>query len=146
MFKVRDLCLAVLVSFVLTSWSIDAEEPQQSTVRRVVTGTSERLPTSDVDLLRIRFEPGSRTYWHTHQSAQIYLVEVGRGRFQVQGREIREVGPGEPVYMPPNVPHWHGAAPAEPATCFHAYPGGVAITILEEVTEQEYMGQVVTTR
>ncbi len=130
-----------LIWTILTPGSVDAQPPARSTPRRVVTGESERLPTSDVDLLRIRFEAGSRTYWHTHENAQIYLVEEGRGRLQIQGREILQVGPGDPVYLPPNLPHWHGAAPDESATCLHAYPGGVAITIMDEVTEEEYLGR-----
>ena len=31
-------------------------------------------------------------------------------------------------------------APDEAATCLHAYPGGVAITMMEEVTEADYLG------
>ena len=71
---------------------------------KCVTGEAERLPHSDVALLRIRFQAGSRTHWHTHENAQIYLVEEGRGRVQIQGQEILDVGPGEPVYMPPMCP------------------------------------------
>ena len=117
-----------------------AETAPVEELRRVVTGASTRLPTADVDLLRILFEAGARTYWHVHASPQIYLVEAGRGRLQMRGSGILDVDPGEPVYLPANVPHWHGAAPDEAATCLHAYPGGVAITMMEEVTEADYLG------
>ena len=117
-----------------------AETAPVQELRRVVTGASTRLPTADVDLLRILFEAGARTYWHVHASPQIYLVEAGRGRLQMRGSGILDVDPGEPVYLPANVPHWHGAAPDEAATCLHAYPGGVAITMMEEVTEADYLG------
>ncbi len=110
------------------------------TQRRVVTGDSTRLPTDDVALLRIRFEAGARTHWHVHANPQIYLVEAGRGRIQVRGEPPRDVEAGEPVLLPANVPHWHGASADAAATCLHAYPGGVAITMLEEVTEAEYLG------
>ena len=110
------------------------------TQRRVVTGDSTRLPTDDVALLRIRFEAGARTHWHVHANPQIYLVETGRGRIQVRGEPPRDVEAGEPVLLPANVPHWHGASADAAATCLHAYPGGVAITMLEEVTEAEYLG------
>ena len=117
-----------------------AETAPVQELRRVVTGASTRLPMADVDLLRILFEAGARTYWHVHASPQIYLVEAGRGRLQMRGSGILDVDPGEPVYLPANVPHWHGAAPDEAATCLHAYPGGVAITMMEEVTEADYLG------
>ena len=117
-----------------------AETAPVQELRRVVTGASTRLPTADADLLRILFEAGARTYWHVHASPQIYLVEAGRGRLQMRGSGILDVDPGEPVYLPANVPHWHGAAPDEAATCLHAYPGGVAITMMEEVTEADYLG------
>ena len=129
--------LVALTWMVGGSWAGNAQEPP----RRVITGDSERLTTDDVDLLRIHFEAGARTYWHVHENPQIYLVEAGRGRIQIRGSEIQDVLPGEPVYMPANVAHWHGAAPDQSATCLHAYPGGVAITLLDEVTEDEYLGR-----
>ena len=46
------------------------------------------------------------------------------------------------VFMPANVPRWHGASSSEAATCVHAYPGGVAITMMEEVTEDDYLGKM----
>lgn len=135
-----------LVSTAVLPQSVDAQQSSRSGLERVVTGEAVRLSHADVDLLRIRFEAGARTHWHTHEHAQIYLVEEGRGRIQIQGQEIRDVAPGEAVYMPPNVPHWHGASPDEAATCLHAYPGGVAITMMDEVTKEEYLGQTATTR
>ena len=135
-----------LASTALLPWSVDAQQPSQSSLERVVTGRAERLSHADVDLLRIRFEAGARTHWHTHENAQIYLVEEGRGRIQIQGQEIQDVAAGEVVHMPPNVPHWHGASPDEAATCLHAYPGGVAISMMDAVTEEQYLGQVATTK
>ena len=129
---------ALLATAVCTGTAGAQEVPQ--TQRRVVTGESTRLPTDDVALLRIRFEAGARTHWHVHANPQIYLVEAGRGRIQVRGEPPRDVEAGEPVLLPANAAHWHGASADAAATCLHAYPGGVAITMLEEVTEEEYLG------
>ena len=107
----------------------------------IITGLSTRGTTDDIALLRIRFEAGARTFWHVHENPQIYFVEDGVGRIQVRGEKIQDVRPGEAVFMPANVPHWHGASPSEAATCVHAYPGGVAITMMEEVTEDKYLGR-----
>ena len=134
--------LLYMPAVILCAGLAGAEPAPEQDLRRVVTGESTRLATADVDLLRIRFEAGARTYWHVHASPQIYLVEEGRGRLQMRGSGILDVGPGEPVYLPANIPHWHGAAPDTAATCLHAYPGGVAITMMDEVTEAEYLGAV----
>ncbi len=109
-------------------------------LRRVVSGEAARLPVDEVDVLRIRFEAGARTHWHVHASPQIFLVEEGLGRAQVRGGPLMDVRPGEPVLLAANVPHWHGAAPDEAATCLQIYPGGVSITMMEEVTEADYLG------
>ena len=109
-------------------------------LERVVSGAAARLPVDAVDVLRIRFEAGARTHWHVHESPQIFLVEEGLGRAQVRGGPLLEVRPGEPILLAANVPHWHGAAPGEAATCLQVYPCGVSITMLEEVTEADYHG------
>ena len=114
-------------------------QPRQD-LRRVVSGAAARLPVDAVDVLRIRFEAGARTHWHVHESAQIFLVEEGRGRAQIRGGPIMDVRPGEPILLAANTPHWHGAAPDEAATCLQVYPGGVSITMMEEVTEPDYLG------
>ena len=114
-------------------------QPRQD-LRRVVSGEAARVPVDEVDVLRIRFEAGARTHWHVHASPQIFLVEEGLGRAQVRGGPLLEVRPGEPILLAANVPHWHGAAPGEAATCLQVYPGGVSITMMEEVTEADYLG------
>ena len=135
----RLAVLACAISLIPCVGSAGGPQPPQD-LRRVVSGESTRMPTADVDLLRIRFEAGARTYWHVHASPQIFLVEDGRGRAQVRGGPIMEVRPGEPLLLAANVPHWHGAAPDEAATCLQVYPGGVTITMMAEVTEAEYLG------
>jgi len=112
-----------------------------SNPRRVITGPSTRQATSEVEVLRIRFEAGSRTYWHTHAEPQLLLVEEGRGRFQQRGEKIVELRAGESTYAPANVPHWHGAAPDAAATLLTVYPHGVKLTLLDEVTDAEYHGK-----
>ena len=136
---------AALLAAVLCAGAAGAQEVPQ-TQRRVVTGDSTRLPADDVAVLRIRFEAGARTHWHLHANPQIYLVEAGRGRIQVRGEPPRDVEAGEPVLLPANVPHWHGASADAAATCLQAYPGGVAITLFEEVTDEEYLGTAAPAR
>lgn len=59
----------------------------------------------------VTFEKGARTNWHKHTGGQILLVTAGEGRYQERGKELRILKPGDVVKIPPNVEHWHGAAP-----------------------------------
>jgi quercetin dioxygenase-like cupin family protein len=56
------------------------------------------------------FQPGSRTWWHSHTEGQLFFIEHGRGMVASQ-EQLQAVGPGDLVYAPPNELHWHGAAP-----------------------------------
>ena len=76
-----------------------------------VGGDPSRPDASDIRALRLRFEPGSRSNWHSHSTWQILMAEDGRGRTQERGGAIQELVPGRPIYTGPDVVHWHGAAP-----------------------------------
>ena len=65
----------------------------------------------DLSAARRHFEPGARTYWHSHDKGQLLLVEEGRMRTQKKGGPVSELGVGESDYAGPNVVHWHGATP-----------------------------------
>ena len=66
---------------------------------------------SHVRALRVTFEPGARTAWHTHPLGQTLLVTAGCGRVQSEGGPIREIRPGDTVWISPGEKHWHGAGP-----------------------------------
>jgi quercetin dioxygenase-like cupin family protein len=61
--------------------------------------------------VKVNFEPGARTFWHTHPLGQTLYITAGIGLVQVWGEEVREVRAGDVVYFGPNEKHWHGAAP-----------------------------------
>jgi quercetin dioxygenase-like cupin family protein len=58
----------------------------------------------------VTFEPGARTTWHTHPLGQTLIVTAGVGRVQHWGGPVLEIRPGDTVWIPPGVKHWHGAA------------------------------------
>ncbi len=60
-------------------------------------------------IYNVTFEPGARTYWHSHPGGQILLITGGEGYYQEAGRAARLLHPGDVVTIPPNVKHWHGA-------------------------------------
>jgi quercetin dioxygenase-like cupin family protein len=104
------------------------------------TGSVASLDASDVRGVRFKYEAGARSYWHMHDGSLVLLVEQGRGRAQIKGQPIREFGPGEPIHLPANVPHWHGASAAEGLT-WVALSVGRRVTWLEPVSDAEYLGK-----
>jgi quercetin dioxygenase-like cupin family protein len=90
----------------------------------------------------VTFAPGARSNWHTHNAGQILLVIDGTGYTQEKGKPIRIVHKGDVIICPPNVEHWHGAAPGSSMTHISLNPNadkGV-VTWLRPVTDAEYNG------
>src|SRR5215207_7223641 len=58
----------------------------------------------------VTFEPGARTNWHTHPLGQTLIVTAGVGWVRQWGHPVQEMRPGDVVWIPPGVKHWHGAA------------------------------------
>jgi quercetin dioxygenase-like cupin family protein len=104
------------------------------------TGAVKSLDAADLRTVRFQYEAGARSYWHVHDGIQVLLIEKGRGRVQQQGKPVQEMLPGQPVFLPPGVPHWHGAAPDEGLTWISTSIGGVKW--MQAVTEQEYKAAV----
>ena len=59
----------------------------------------------------VTFEPGARTAWHTHPLGQTLIVTAGAGLVQNWGGPVQDIRPGDVVWIPPGVKHWHGASP-----------------------------------
>jgi len=89
---------------------------------------------------RVTFEPGARTAWHTHPLGQTLHVIAGVGRVQLKGGPVREIRPGDTVWIAPNEKHWHGAAPATGMThiAMQEADGDKYVTWMEPVTDEEY--------
>ena len=62
-------------------------------------------------IANVTFEKGARTNWHKHSGGQILIVTAGEGRYQERGKQIQILKSGDVVKIPPEVDHWHGAAP-----------------------------------
>jgi quercetin dioxygenase-like cupin family protein len=103
------------------------------------TGTVAVQQTQGMNMSRIRFEMGARTNWHLHSAGQLLLVEEGRGRWQELGKPVQNTAAGQPVYLTPNVVHWHGAAPDSHAVQFSVYSG--TLEWKQAVTDAEYAGK-----
>ncbi len=91
----------------------------------------------------VTFAPGARTAWHTHPLGQTLFIISGRGRVQKEGGPVEEVVPGDLVWIPPNVRHWHGAS-AKQAMSHLAVAeelDGKVVTWMEKVTDAKCLDE-----
>lgn len=91
----------------------------------------------------VTFEPGARTAWHTHPLGQALIVTAGVGRVQTEGGPVEEVRPGDTIWFPPHVKHWHGASPDVAMTHISVAEEleGVNVEWLEKVSDDAYLGK-----
>jgi quercetin dioxygenase-like cupin family protein len=88
----------------------------------------------------VTFEPGARTAWHAHPLGQTLIVTAGCGRVQCEGGVVAEIRPGDVVWIPPGVKHWHGAAPSTAMThiAIQEKLDGKVVEWTEKVSDEEY--------
>lgn len=90
----------------------------------------------------VTFQPGARTTWHSHPAGQTFVVTEGTGWVQLEGEERLEVKPGDVVWTPPGVRHWHGATPSTAMThiALQGEVDGSTVDWYEPVTDTSYLG------
>ncbi len=88
----------------------------------------------------VTFEPGARTAWHTHPLGQTLIVTAGVGWAQREGGPVEEIRPGDVVWFPPGLKHWHGATPTTAMThlAIQEQVNGKAVEWLEKVGDADY--------
>jgi quercetin dioxygenase-like cupin family protein len=93
---------------------------------------------------RVSFEPGARTNWHTHPLGQTLYVIAGVGRVQTKGGPLREIRPGDVVWIPAGEKHWHGGSPTTGMThlAMQEALDGKTADWMEPVTDAEYAVKV----
>lgn len=93
--------------------------------------------------LRVHFEPGARTAWHTHPLGQTLHVLSGVGLVGLRGQAPGIIRPGDTVWIPPGEEHWHGAGPdtAMVHLALQEALNGTVADWLEHVSDADY-GQV----
>ena len=90
----------------------------------------------------VTFEPGARTAWHTHPLGQTLIITMGCGWVQTEGAPREEVHPGDIVWFPPGVRHWHGATATIGMThiAISEALDGKTVDWMEKVTDAQYGG------
>ena len=111
------------------------------------TGTVWQDPIIEADeparvrALRVSFDPGARTAWHTHPLGQTLYVISGVGLVGLRNEAPQLIKAGDTVWIPPGEEHWHGASAANSMTHIaiqEALNGSVA-NWLEKVSDEEYL-------
>ncbi|WP_044417943.1 (R)-mandelonitrile lyase [Halarcobacter anaerophilus] len=116
--------------------------------KKYFTGGEVRIdpvyPKSDTKMhsgAYVTFEPGARSKWHTHPRGQHIIVTSGVGYTQTWGGKKTIIKPGDVVWCPPGVKHWHGASKDIAMTHFvitEADEKGKNVEWMEAVSDEQY--------
>ena len=88
----------------------------------------------------VTFEPGARSAWHTHPLGQTLIVTSGLGWAQAEGGPIEEIRPGDVIWFPAGLKHWHGATPTTAMTHIAITESldGKNADWMEKVSDEQY--------
>ena len=90
--------------------------------------------------LKVTFEPGARTAWHTHPLGQTLYVLSGIGLMGLRNKAPQTINAGDTVWIPPGEEHWHGASATNSMTHIAIQEGlnGSVAEWLEKVSDEQY--------
>jgi quercetin dioxygenase-like cupin family protein len=88
----------------------------------------------------VTFSPGARSAWHTHPAGQVLIVTSGTGWVQEEGGKKREIKPGDVIWTPPGVKHWHGATASNGMShiAITNILNGKNVDWMEQVSDEQY--------
>lgn len=91
----------------------------------------------------VTFEPGARSAWHTHPAGQLLVVTSGTGWVQEWNGRKREIKPGDVIWTPPGVKHWHGASAANAMSHYAIQQAvdGANVAWMEKVSDEQYRAE-----
>jgi len=90
----------------------------------------------------VRFTPGARTIWHSHDVGQTLHVTEGVGLVGTRDGSVVRARAGDTVVCPPGEEHWHGAT-ADTFMSHFAFleansDGSDPTTWLEPLNDEQY--------
>lgn len=88
----------------------------------------------------VTFQPNARSMWHTHPLGQTLVVTAGMGWIQQAAGDKQVIKPGDVIWTPPGVKHWHGATATTGMThmAIQETLDGKNVEWLEPVTDAQY--------
>ena len=101
---------------------------------------NENTPSSGA---LVTFAPGARSAWHTHPAGQFLIVTFGTGWVQEEGGDKQEIQPGDVIWTPPGVKHWHGATATNSMShiALTNVLDGENVDWMELVTDEQYAAE-----
>ena len=121
-------------------------KPTKKSSSKWFTGTVWQDPIIEapeparVRALKVSFEPGARTAWHTHPLGQTLYIISGTGLVGLRNSQPKIVNVGDTVWIPPNEEHWHGATPTNSMShiALQEAMNGTVANWLEKVIDEDY--------
>lgn len=102
-----------------------------------------KLDNREVSGAYVTFEPCARSAWHIHPKGQILVVTSGSGLTQEWGKPVQVINPGDVIWCPPGVKHWHGGGYKTAMTHLSVCEAvdGSNVTWLEKVSDAQYYAE-----
>ena len=85
--------------------AIVAASSQAGTKRTPLQQADLSVPGRQLVQVRVDFDPGYTSPWHTHPGEEIIYVIEGSIEYQVKGQPTRVYQPGEVLTVPYGAPH-----------------------------------------
>lgn len=105
---------------------------------KVWSSPLSRAPDRTITAIGVMFEPGARTYWHSHPDGQVLYVATGAGRVGSADGSVKEMTAGDVIYTPTGESHWHGANSTSYMMHISLTTGSATIWEPRAVTDEEY--------
>ena len=124
--------------------------PTRKASSEYFTGTVWQDPIIEADeparvrALKVAFEPGARTAWHTHPLGQTLHIISGTGLMGLRNEVPRVIKAGDTVWIPPGEEHWHGASATNSMThiAIQEELNGSVAEWLEKVSDDQYLSNI----
>ncbi|MFT3888415.1 MAG: cupin domain-containing protein [Arachnia sp.] len=97
-------------------------------------------PDQRMTVARVRFVPGARTAWHSHERGQTLHITEGVALVGTRDGAVVRATPGQTIYTPPGEEHWHGATADDFMEHLAMFETGdtQSTTWLEHVSDDDY--------
>lgn len=145
---IKNMMFALVLTVAMSKSSVaqTMQNPSQGQNPSFFTGGTakvERIATPtelNCGAAKVTFQPGTRTVWHSHAGGQFIVITEGTAWYQEKGKPKQVIKQGGVAICPPNVMHWHGAAPdgvmSHTVATPNLHKGGA--TSGQAVTDDEY--------